>query len=182
MKLVRAAGSVDAVACAGWRAKQPSSDRDGPRRPIVDRYSTTVRPRAGEAPAARFARVRARLLAYDIYPPRAFVFALCPPGRVQRGTTIVQRVRIGGLAIEAGVRVVDVWWRATDAGFTYVTLAGHPECGVETFRVRLDDGGDVHVLIEARSHPGELLTWLGLPIARLAQRSLTRAALRRLGL
>jgi hypothetical protein len=85
-------------------------------------------------------RLRSRLLSYDIFPPRFLRFVICPPGELVVGSVIVQRVGFGPVALESAVRVVDVWQRQTDggqeAGFTYVTLAGHPERGVASFKVR----------------------------------------------
>ena len=82
------------------------------------------------------------------------------------------------------MRVIDSWDRllesGREAGFAYATLPGHPERGVASFAVRLDARGRLQVHLEARSEPGLLLTRLGRPVARLFQRSLTRAALRRL--
>jgi len=108
--------------------------------------------------------------------------AISPGPVVTAGATIVQRVQFGLCAIESGVRVVDVWGAdgpVTDAGFRYLTLAGHPECGVETFRVQLDaEAASIVLSVEAWSRPGHTLTWLGVPVARLIQISLTHAALR----
>ena len=61
-----------------------------------------------------------------------------------------------------------------------MTLRGHPECGVATFQVRLDQDGVVTVVLDVRSEPGLLLTRLGRPFARAFQNAITKAALRRL--
>ena len=127
-----------------------------------------------------FGRLRERLLAYDIYPRSALLYAITPFGRLASGSTIVQRLQLGLVAIEGGVRVVYVWDSETRSGFAYVTLEGHPDCGVEWFGVGLDADGRVRIEIQARSRPGQLLTWIGLPVARAVQVVLTRAALRRL--
>lgn len=137
-----------------------------------------------ETPTAAFERVRGRLLAYDIFPPALVRYVICPEPPIRTGATIVQRVQLGILALEAAVRVVDAWDRVEgemrEAGFSYVTLQGHPECGIASFRVRLGGDGTVTVSIDARSQPGLLLTRLGRPIARAFQRAMTKAALRRL--
>jgi len=65
-------------------------------------------------------------------------------------------------------------------GFRYVTLQGHPECGVASFEARVGSTGDVTIVLGARSRPGTWLTRLGRPFARRIQRAVTRAALRRL--
>jgi uncharacterized protein (UPF0548 family) len=138
----------------------------------------------GDDPLVVFDHLRQRLLAYDIFPPQIVHAAIWPPGPIRAGATIVQRVVLGPLGLEAAVRVIDSWDRqlesGREAGFAYVTLLGHPERGVASFAVRLEAPGRLSVHIEARSQAGLLLTRLGRPLARLFQRSLTRAALRRL--
>lgn len=132
---------------------------------------------------ALFNDLRERLFSYDIFPPRLLRSVLCPSGSIAEGTTIVQRIMLGPIAMEMAVRVIAAWDRDVDgvreAGFTYATVSGHPECGVETFRVRLLRDGSVLVLIDGRSRPGLLLTRLGRPAARAVQRGVTKAALRR---
>ena len=83
------------------------------------------------------------------------------------------------------VRVTRTWDTESpivrEAGFTYITLQGHAECGVESFRLQLDrTTGSMTLLIDARSRPGLWLTRVGFPVARVIQRSLTRAAVQRL--
>jgi uncharacterized protein (UPF0548 family) len=141
-------------------------------------------PRAGESPADVFERVWSEMASYRIFPTTSLGFAMKPPGRVTKGALIVQRFPLGWLAAEAAVRVADTWDRRVDtsrsAGFRYITLAGHPERGVETFEVRLQPGGRVTVTIRARSEPGSLATRIGRRVARRLQVSATEAALRRL--
>jgi uncharacterized protein (UPF0548 family) len=143
-----------------------------------------VHPRPGEAQQRQFDVIRQRLFRYDIFPRSMMVAAMAPAAPLCAGATIVQRVQFGACAVESGVRVVEVWGAddelAHDAGFSYVTLVGHPECGVETFRVTLDGEG-VTLSMEARSRPGDILTWIGFPLARVIQVGLTRAALRGFG-
>lgn len=138
----------------------------------------------GEDPHVAFERIRARLFRYDIFPPAVLAFSISPPGEVADGALILQRLRLGPVCLEFAVRVVETWDRHTpdgsDAGFTYVTLQGHPERGTETFRVQLGPDGQLIVTIEAWSSPGIVLVHLVRPIARIIQRAVTRAALRRL--
>lgn len=152
----------------------------------MDRYRAHVPVESGTPPQAVFERVRDRLLDYDIFPPAFMLHGLCRSGPIQFGSTIVQRVQADGLfALEMAVRVTRTWDTESagkrEAGFTYVTLEGHAECGVESFRVQLDHATQaVALLIDARSRPGLWLTRLGLPVVRIIQRSLTQAAVRRL--
>jgi len=121
-------------------------------------------------------------MAYDIFPPPIFRHRACPPGSLSPGTTIVQRVGVV-VALEFAVRVVDVWDTVEgdhrSAGFTYVTLRGHAECGVETFEVR-KSGDSLSVLVTATSLPATWITRLLRRIARRVQIALTRRALIRL--
>jgi uncharacterized protein (UPF0548 family) len=132
-----------------------------------------------------FEVVRDRLFAYDIFPPRVIRFGLCPEGPLSKGTTIVQRVRLGPISLEMAVRVIAAWDLeedgAREAGYTYATVKGHPECGTASFRVMLDRNGNVDVVVEARSRPGLLVTRLGRPLARVFQRGITLVAMRQLG-
>lgn len=166
----------------------PSSPPSGPPDAIVDHYRAVVRTEAepGGGSLAVFERLRQRLLEYDIFPPSFMLRSLCQSGPIQAGTTIVQRVQADGVfALEMAVRATRTWDNESagkrEAGFTYVTLQGHAECGVESFRVQLDlASGTVSLLIDARSRPGLWLTRVGFPVARVIQRSLTRAAVQRL--
>ncbi|HEX6509417.1 MAG TPA: DUF1990 family protein [Chloroflexota bacterium] len=161
-----------------------SSPPDGPLHATVDHYQVRVRTDPRASSMALFERVRERLFSYDLFPPRLMQSIVCPSGSVTEGAAIVQRLILGPVALEMAVRVIAVWDRERDgmreAGFTYATIAGHPECGIATFQVRLHTGGPVLILVDARSRPGLLLTRLGRPVARAFQRGITKAALRRL--
>jgi|ERR1022692_2603824 uncharacterized protein (UPF0548 family) len=171
-------------ACAKWNAVEPTSPPEGLPTGVFDVHQAAVQHQQGEDAEAAFERIRDRLFAYDIFPPKLIRHAICPGPAIERGTLIVQQVGIGPLRLESAVRVVDVWDRDTDgerdAGFRYVTLAGHPERGVASFAVHRDDSGVVRLTLDARSQAGTLLTRLGRPIARPAQLAMTEAALRRL--
>jgi uncharacterized protein (UPF0548 family) len=147
-----------------------------------DRYDAIVRLQPGETAAEAFQRVKRRLVAYDVFPPRVLRYALCPAGTLEKDAVIVQRFGFSSVWLEFAVRVVDIWDRETargrSAGFTYVTLAGHPEQGAESFSVELIDSR-VRVTVEARSRPGTLLTRIGRPVQRSLQVRLTKAAVRR---
>jgi uncharacterized protein (UPF0548 family) len=191
MNLVLAARPPGADRCARWSRAPTTSSPSGPPDAAVDHYQAKARVRPGETPSTVFVRLRDRLLAYDIFPPGIVQATICPAGTIAAGATIIQRIVLGPLALEAAVRVIEVWDRpvasgagatggGSVAGFRYVTLRGHPECGVASFEVRVEPSGAVMVLLDARSRPGTWLTRLGRPFARRFQRALTRAALRRL--
>lgn len=150
--------------------------------PTVDHYQADVRIGTEDTASATFDCIRNRLFTYDMFPPWLIHQALCPPEQITEGTTIVQRVVLGPIALEMAVRVIAVWNRhhggVHEAGFTYATVAGHAERGAATFQVKWDEGQGVAVLIDARSRPGTILSRLGRPAARLFQRAITVAALR----
>jgi uncharacterized protein (UPF0548 family) len=102
-----------------------------------------------------------------------------PDGHLVAGATVIQRVLLGPLAMEMGVRVVEVFDENPNlprVGFTYATLAGHSERGLATFSIHEEE--DCFVFkIESWSRPGNFLAVLGLPIARLVQQRFTREAL-----
>jgi uncharacterized protein (UPF0548 family) len=164
--------------CERWSSRPVSGD--APLEAAVDdRYERAVRFRDPEDALARYLGVRDRLLSFDVYPRRWFRFVVCPSGPLEPGKTMVQRIGPRFLALEAGVRVTDVWDREgseRSAGFRYVTLHGHPERGVETFEVRMH-GREVGVVLEARSTAGTWLTMAARPLARWIQRRLTEAAI-----
>ena len=179
--VVSALRPFDVKTCARWHHVPATSTIDGPPQAVPDRYEAVVQLRPGESPDAAFERVRDRLFAYRVFPPRLMRFVICPEGCLREGSVVVQRVAVGPLRIEAAVRVVERWDRGDaeqrSAGFRYVTLAGHPECGVASFEVRLGADDRVTVEIESRSRPGGRATRAARPLARSVQRRSTMAAL-----
>jgi uncharacterized protein (UPF0548 family) len=184
MNLVLTSRFSGFASCQRWSTAPISSSPIGLANGTIDHYDVYLQADPGSSPSALFDYVRDRLFTYKVFPPLLIHSMVCPSGRIAKGTTIVQRIVLGPVALEMAVRVIAVWDREDDgvreAGFTYVTVAGHPERGIATFRVRLLEDGRVQVLIDARSQPGLLLTRLERPVARLFQRGITRSALRRL--
>jgi uncharacterized protein (UPF0548 family) len=170
--------------CDRWSGAPATSPPDGLPTSTHERYESVVELRTGEDADAAFDRVRARLFAYDIFSPRLVRFVLCPNGIVELDALIVQHVGVGPIRLESAVRIVDVWDHSSDEqrdpGFRYVTLAGHPERGVESFAVQRDKSGEVLLTVEARSEAGTIITRIGRPVARRVQVAATRTALRRL--
>lgn len=171
-------------ACGRWNSALPTSPNEGPPGGTYDKHEAPVKPQPGERPADAFDRVRMRLLAYDIFPPRLLHFAICGSGKIELGALVVQQLGLGPMRIESAVRVIDVWDKGDaderEAGFRYVTLSGHPERGVASFLVRYAKPGQVEVVLDARSAAGTVATRLGRPVARRIQIAITRAALKRL--
>ncbi|MDQ1645333.1 MAG: hypothetical protein QOJ50_1517 [Cryptosporangiaceae bacterium] len=55
-------------------------------------------------------------------------------------------------------------------GFGYGTLAGHPECGEESFTAEVDREGNVWFVVRAFSRPGRWYTRLAGPVVPVFQR------------
>jgi uncharacterized protein (UPF0548 family) len=81
-----------------------------------------------------------------------------------------------GLWVLAACRVTSVTDEADVFGFTYATLPNHPECGFESFTVRLAPD-EVRFDIEATSKAGILLVRLGAPVTHNLQKRATDAYL-----
>jgi uncharacterized protein (UPF0548 family) len=168
--------------CERWTGTPATDALDGTRG-VLDQYERAAVVRSGETPAAAFDRLEQRLLRYEIFPPRIMDARVCSEDRrLHEGTTIVQRVHLGPWRLESAVRVLQVWRSqgedGDEAGFSYVTLEGHPERGVSTFLL-IRQAGSERVLfrIVVRSRPGSDLARLARPFARWFQRHATEAAL-----
>lgn len=106
---------------------------------------------------------------------RAVGFAVRSDGRAdQEGTTVLLGLGVGPLRRWAGCRVTEVVAGASTAGFSYATLPGHPQQGVERFTVSLGPDGTVTGRVQAWSRPAWRLARLAGPLGRLAQRVVTR--------
>ncbi|HEX6539349.1 MAG TPA: DUF1990 family protein [Candidatus Dormibacteraeota bacterium] len=165
-----------------WHGAAATSSIDRSER-RHDLYTGAVARLPQEDSLALFERLRDRLFRYDIFPSRLLSFALDPAPPLGSGTVIVQAVGVGRVRLEFAVKVIDSWDRSDasdrDAGFTYVTLRGHPERGRETFRAFIRSDGEVVFSMEAWSEPGTRLTALMGPVARFIQVHASRAAVRR---
>jgi len=133
-------------------------------------------------PDGPFARAAQAVHAYRVFPPRLLrpVLGQAP---VETGDVVGAEVRlVPGLRAGFASRVTSTFhgsdpsggWRS---GFTYRTLAGHPECGEETFCVRKDGSGVVRVSLTAWSRPGHWTSRAVSAWARRKQLAAGRAAL-----
>jgi uncharacterized protein (UPF0548 family) len=184
MKVVLGAQRPAASRCRVWTRARATSPAEGLPSATCDVHRSRVQPLPGEGVDATFERVRARLFAYDIFPPRWVRYVVCPGPTISTGSLIVQRTGVGALNVESAVRVVTTWDTTDrgerDAGFRYVTLEGHPERGVASFSLRRHASGEVMLTIDARSEAGTIVARIGRPVARRLQLAITRAAVRRL--
>ena len=146
---------------------------------MFDTYERLIGTTSADDAEREYQRIRARLFAYEIFPPASIRGTVCPEQPFRRGATIVQRFGPKAVAIETGVRVEAVWddfgGETAAAGFVYMTLKGHLERGVSRFEVQRS-GAQVRISVAARSRPGNWLTDVTWPLARWLQRSLTSRA------
>jgi uncharacterized protein (UPF0548 family) len=128
-----------------------------------------------ELHGAAFPEAARELLAFRWFPQGFLRAEVGPDGR-----SIMQRCRIGPVTVDAPVRVVERVEEPRRVAVTVVTLAGHPERGVERYEL-------VHDSALARATLTVTKAWeLADPLARLAgpfstwlQAYATRVSLRR---
>ena len=135
-----------------------------------ERFSRTV-----GSGTADFERARRGLLAWAAHRGSG-VEVFPADAAVEPGETVALLMRQLGLWVLASCRVVEVVEEPEEFGFTYATLPDHPECGYESFTVRLD-GDAVRFDVEATSRPGIPLVRLGGPLTRQLQRRASNAYL-----
>ncbi|MEU8495454.1 DUF1990 domain-containing protein [Streptomyces lavendulae] len=81
---------------------------------------------------------------------------------------------LGPLRITAPCQVIWTAYEPTRVGFAYGTLAGHPECGEESFLVEIDADGAVWFTVTAFSRPNRWYTRLAGPVVPLLQHGYAR--------
>jgi uncharacterized protein (UPF0548 family) len=96
-----------------------------------------------------------------------------PASHVEEGSTVVLLLR-AGLWAPAPSRVVYVVDEPGRAGFAYGTLPGHPECGEVAFTLVAGSDERVTFVVRSFSRRVDPLARLGAPLARLAQKRVTR--------
>lgn len=98
---------------------------------------------------------------------------------IREGDTVAVLTRQLGVWVLAACRIIAVEAEPASYGFTYATLPDHPECGIESFIVRLADA-EVRFEITADSRPDIPLVAIGAPVTRRIQQRATTAYLRAL--
>jgi uncharacterized protein (UPF0548 family) len=166
---------------SSWAARPLNLDPVHGHNGLHDLYSIEIPlPNAGTDTVV-IAKATEALLRYRIFPVHRMRVHVCTPdGRIRPGVTIIQRVFLGPLAMEMGVRVLEVFDQRGDkdvVGFTYATLQGHSERGLATFSVHEVSPNTLVFRIESWSVPGNLLSRLARPFARRTQQKFTREAL-----
>lgn len=89
--------------------------------------------------------------------------------RAVPGAQVVLRLRLGPLVVPAPCVVIGVVAEEHERGFSYRTLPGHPERGVEHFRVCIGPDGSVRGHVQAESVPASLLARAGGPVTSVVQ-------------
>jgi uncharacterized protein (UPF0548 family) len=147
-------------------------ERDRRRRPLTRGIVV------GRGPEV-FERAAERLMTWQVHRDAGLGVAASGP-RAAPGTTVRLTLRLGPLRVVAPCRVVGVCAEPTERGFTYRTLPGHPEDGVEHFRVSLAADGTVRATVHAESRPASRLARVGDPVTAALQRRQTDRYLRAL--
>jgi uncharacterized protein (UPF0548 family) len=168
---------------ADWEARpfNATSPRDRDHRDVYERDVATAPPGPPNDGGPHRAAAAA-ILRYDIFPPSVLrpVIRRAP---LQVGDTVgAHYIGFRVVRVFFASRVVDVfdgerdgWWRT---GFTYRTLAHHPELGEETFSVETElASGRVRVALRSWSRPGTWLTKALAPLLRRVQVGASRGAL-----
>ncbi|GAC70061.1 DUF1990 family protein [Gordonia soli] len=126
-----------------------------------------------------FDRARQAILSWQVQL-RSGARVASSASTVVSGAVAVVSLGVGPLRLHAPVRIVEVIDDGRQAGFSYGTLPGHPECGEERFVVDRAADDAVTFTVTAFSRPGSLLTRVGGPAARIAQRLMAERYLRAL--
>lgn len=146
--------------------QQPSYSGGLDPQPGFSTLNRTLRLRRGEL---SFRRAGETILSWDMHR-RAGMRVHGTSPRAEPGSTVVLGLGLAGIRLVFPCRVHESFDEPNRIGFDYVTLPGHPECGMERFQVELTEDGSVHASITAVSRPANLLVALGGPVSRLAQR------------
>ncbi len=166
-----------------WGGRASSADLRFRGKGKHDRYDLDLPRPTTWSPAELFQWATGEVAGYRAFPPgRMKALVDAPGGRVAKGATILQGVFVGPFRLRMADRVLDVFEGENEkekwSGFTYGTLQGHAERGIETFRVAWDKAsGKVHFSMEAWSNPGHWLVWIFYPWARWVQKKAGREAI-----
>lgn len=93
---------------------------------------------------------------------------------LRMGTVVLMRWGLGVVSLRLPCRVLDVVDEPRRRGFTYGTLAGHPESGEERFLLEHLRDERIQLTISAYSRPTSTLARLAGPVSRAAQVFMTQ--------
>lgn len=148
------------------RADQPTYPGGLDPRPGFETFVRTVRLASGED---SFRTAGETILSWGMQRGAGLRVQAETP-RATVGSTAVLGIGVAGVYLAFPCRVNEVYAEPTRLGFSYLTLSGHPECGMERFLVKLGPDGAVQASVTAVSRPANLLVSLAGPVGRLAQR------------
>ncbi|MEL6981740.1 MAG: DUF1990 domain-containing protein, partial [Actinomycetota bacterium] len=148
----------------------PAADPSGTAPPVPPGYHLLRLVRPIGHGAERFAEARSAIAQWAGH--RRAGATVHPEGQaIEVGGEVAVALRVWPLWITATCRIVDVVDEADRYGFTYGTLAHHPEAGEESFSVIRDPATDeVRLEVVAVSRPTSPLARLGGPVGHLIQR------------
>lgn len=121
-----------------------------------------------------------RLMSWDLHRRAGFA-VWSSDDHVRSGALVLLGLGVRDLRIACPCRVVETWESSTRTGFTYETLEGHPEAGLEQFVVQTASDGSVRFTVSAVSRPAWAAARIGRPVAAAVQKVCTRRYLRRIG-
>jgi uncharacterized protein (UPF0548 family) len=129
-----------------------------------------------------FRVARDTIAAYRMFPAERLLATFDQGECAQVGTTVAQCVKLAFLEFEMANRIVSIFDRDEEGvrefGIQIVSLEGHAEQGVETFKVVQDIRGEVTFQIIANSKPGLMLTRFFSPLTRWVQLRASRECMR----
>lgn len=167
---VRGSESALAAALNEARRAQPTItlDRGSPAHHF---HEVQVRVRLGEGENC-FAAARGEVMTFSMHR-RSGLAVLASEPVARPGVDVISALPVGLLMVLVPCRVLEIWDERDRAGFSYVTLPGHPEIGVEAFVVERAADDSVWFSISAISRPGSIVTVLAGPVGRAIQRLAT---------
>jgi len=148
------------------RADRPTYSGGLDPRPGFETFSRTIRLPAGPD---SFRAAGETILSWQMHR-RAGLRVQAEHPRATVGGTVVTGIGLAGVYLAFPCRVDEVFQEPNRLGFSYLTLPGHPECGIERFLVELAPDGVVQASVTAVSRPANLLVSLAGPVGRAAQR------------
>ncbi|MGY1751649.1 DUF1990 family protein [Blastococcus sp. SYSU D01042] len=162
-----------------FRATDPASLRDAPfsypevgatgEAGLPDGYRRATYSSVVGSGRADFERATAAV--FDWRAQRSVGFVVRADGPATRpGTVVVLTAGPARFGYELPCRVVEARTEGDERGFSYGTLAGHPESGEERFTVRLLPGGDVVYEIRVFFRLAGRAARLASPLSLLLQR------------
>lgn len=165
---MKTSGGLDQLAGAEWNYRDVGATAGSP----PDGYDHIRRDRIlGHGPAT-FAEASAQLLTWELHR-RSGLTVQASSATAAEGVNVLLGFGMGRMRLDLPCRVVHVVDEATQRGFAYGTLVGHPESGEERFVIELRDRGEVAIVVTAFSKPAVWWSRLGRPVGRVVQAAVT---------